>query len=58
VYSNFTFECSIKYNKCPKCVGSGYLSEYYYYYDGVCFRCDGTGYENLGTEESGFIELF
>lgn len=28
---------------CPKCGGSGYLKEYYYYKNGVCFNCYGEG---------------
>lgn len=30
-------------SKCAKCGGSGYLPQYYYYVDGVCFDCYGEG---------------
>lgn len=32
---------------CPKCSGSGVLSEYDYYLNGICFQCMGTGNVNL-----------
>lgn len=30
-------------NTCPKCLGSGYLPEFNYYMNGVCFLCSGDG---------------
>ena len=30
-------------HKCPRCGGSGYLSEYSYISGGVCFKCNGSG---------------
>ncbi|SIT94673.1 hypothetical protein [Pontibacter indicus] len=50
VYENFEFNTTTKHKTCLRCVGSGYLPEYYYYYDGVCFSCDGTGYASLKTK--------
>ena len=32
---------------CNKCSGSGVLSEYHYYMNGICFECMGTGNVNL-----------
>lgn len=32
---------------CPKCLGSGVLSEYDYYKNGICFQCMGTGSINF-----------
>jgi hypothetical protein len=32
---------------CNKCLGTGYLGHYYYYLHGVCFNCDGAGFEEL-----------
>ncbi|WP_033960415.1 hypothetical protein [Psychroserpens jangbogonensis] len=32
---------------CAKCSGSGVLSEYNYYMNGICFQCIGTGSINL-----------
>lgn len=31
------------YDLCSKCGGSGYLPQYHYYYEGVCFACWGEG---------------
>ena len=30
--------------KCSKCNGSGFINEYHYYLDGICFKCNGRGY--------------
>lgn len=30
---------------CSRCDGSGYLPQYHYYYEGVCFKCWGEGIE-------------
>lgn len=32
---------------CPKCSGSGVLTEYHYYMNGICFQCMGTGNVNI-----------
>lgn len=37
-------EVILNYDDCEKCGGSGYLPQYYYYKDGVCFKCWGTGF--------------
>lgn len=29
---------------CQKCSGTGYIPMYNYYYNGICFNCDGTGF--------------
>ena len=34
-------------NKCLRCNGSGFLHEYYYVENGICFRCKGKKYEEL-----------
>lgn len=31
--------------KCPKCEGSGYLSQYAGIANGVCFSCEGNGFK-------------
>jgi hypothetical protein len=36
---NNGIECEI----CSKCEGSGYLKEFHYYMNGVCFECNGEG---------------
>jgi uncharacterized protein with PIN domain len=30
-------------NRCPKCAGAGYLSQFAYHKGGECFACGGTG---------------
>lgn len=32
---------------CERCYGTGFLQEFHYYMDGVCFLCDGAGFEEL-----------
>ncbi|MFN4884948.1 MAG: hypothetical protein ACK5HD_01900 [Bacteroidota bacterium] len=34
---------------CERCSGTGYLQEFHYYLNGVCFLCDGAGFEELKT---------
>lgn len=31
---------------CPRCAGTGNLTEYFHVRDGVCFKCNGTGKVN------------
>jgi hypothetical protein len=31
-------------NWCPKCNGTGYIQEFSYYYEGICFDCNGKRY--------------
>lgn len=35
--------------KCGKCYGSGYLKEYDYYCDGICFDCHGEGISRVNS---------
>lgn len=44
-YSNNTFENTIPLTPCLKCNGTGFLNEYHYHHDGICFRCLGRKYE-------------
>ena len=32
---------------CEKCKGSGHIGKYWYWREGICFRCDGYGYPEL-----------
>lgn len=34
---------------CDKCFGTGYLSEFEYHKDGICFQCNGRGHEKIYT---------
>lgn len=44
--NNKKFELA-NFTPCEKCNGSGYLSEYSYYQDGICFRCLGACFEEM-----------
>lgn len=33
-------------NWCAECSGTGFKPQYSYYYDGICFDCDGLGFKN------------
>lgn len=44
IYRNLQIKDIIgHWNTCPKCNGSGYLPEFHYYENGICFRCYGEG---------------
>jgi 5-methylcytosine-specific restriction endonuclease McrA len=47
VYTNGFMTQKLNLTKCPRCNGSGYLGEYHYYLNGVCFGCDGYKYLEL-----------
>jgi len=37
--------------KCYKCGGTGYIEEYSHIRNGICFACNGQGWDNDDTEE-------
>lgn len=37
----------LEYTPCQRCDGMGYLEEYRYYRNGICFRCNGAKFEEL-----------
>ena len=43
IYENENFENPIITEKCEKCCGTGYLDQYHYYMNGICFDCNGKG---------------
>lgn len=45
VYTNESLTDSNLSSKCHRCSGSGYLPQYDYYLNGVCFNCWGAGIE-------------
>ena len=47
VYKDDTKSETTDLTVCRNCNGSGYLSHYKYYMNGVCFSCSGTGYLEL-----------
>ncbi|WP_210466710.1 hypothetical protein [Rufibacter roseolus] len=42
VYENADFGFYTNLTPCSKCLGTGYLPEYDYHKDGVCFECNGS----------------
>jgi hypothetical protein len=47
MYANHQLGANQHLTPCFKCGGTGYLAEFNYYLDGVCFGCDGAGFEEL-----------
>lgn len=47
VYLQIDKEIKLPTCKCAKCNGKGYIKNYKYYMNGVCFSCDGAGYKIL-----------
>jgi ribosomal protein S27AE len=43
LYQNKYFDNPIKTKNCSKCSGTGYLDQYHYFMNGICFLCDGKG---------------
>ena len=43
---------------CIRCNGTGYLAECNYYLDGVCFGCNGAGFEELKNTSTDFTGPF
>jgi hypothetical protein len=44
VYSNKNMKEKLSLTVCPRCNGTGFLKEYHYFKDGVCFSCQGRKY--------------
>ena len=47
VYTDITKTEQLNLTKCHRCNGSGYLSQYHYYQNGICFECNGYKYLEL-----------
>lgn len=47
VYEDKFLSQNLNYRKCIRCSGSGYVSKYHYYINGICFGCNGSKYEEL-----------
>lgn len=47
VYSDEKLIEKLTLTKCSKCNGSGYVPEYHYHHNGICFRCNGNKYDEL-----------
>ena len=44
VYLDDSFKEKLQFTVCDRCSGTGFLEEYFYYQNGVCFKCDGRKY--------------
>ncbi len=47
VYTDITKTKQLNLTKCHRCNGSGYLSQYHYCQNGICFDCKGLKYLEL-----------
>lgn len=47
VYIDETKKERIPLTPCKRCSGTGYLREYYYYMNGICFKCNGRKFEEF-----------
>ena len=47
VYENEKMDSEMQLTTCKKCNGSGYISKYHYFKDGICFSCMGYKFEEL-----------
>lgn len=47
VYNDEYCKSEINLTICKKCNGSGYISKYHYFKDGICFACNGYKYIEL-----------
>ena len=47
VYFDEKMEEKIELTKCKRCNGSGFLSQYDYYLNGICLRCNGNQFDEL-----------
>jgi predicted HNH restriction endonuclease len=46
VYLNDLMKIELDFKNCGKCNGSGYLRQYHYYMNGICFECNGNEFED------------
>lgn len=47
VYSDQNFNSKIDLTPCLRCSGTGFMPEYHYYQNGICFKCGGKKFEEL-----------
>ncbi|RYE50447.1 MAG: hypothetical protein EOP48_19755 [Sphingobacteriales bacterium] len=46
-YIDETQKETLHLTPCSRCKGTGFLSRYHYFQNGICFRCDGRKYEEF-----------
>ena len=44
VYESQLMDLKMAFTKCERCNGTGFLSEYHYHMNGICFQCNGNEY--------------
>jgi hypothetical protein len=47
VYLDEEMTAKLSVTKCSRCNGSGYLREYHYHQNGICFKCNGNRYNEF-----------
>jgi len=57
MYASHQLGASQHLTACYKCGGTGYLPEFDYYLDGICFECNGVGFEELKNSLSDYSGL-
>ena len=45
VYTDETLNTKVKLTPCKRCCGTGFLEQFIYYQNGICFQCDGRKFE-------------
>lgn len=53
VYADETLRDRLTLTTCPRCLGTGFLKQYYYHQNGICFKCGGRKYMELTQNASG-----
>lgn len=49
VFVNKNLKEELNLNLCSRCKGTGFLDEFHYFQNGICFRCDGRKFEEFIT---------
>lgn len=47
VYVDDTYQDKLYLTPCLRCNGTGFLKEYFYFQNGICFRCNGRKFEEF-----------
>lgn len=47
VYSDNSFKEKLDLSPCSRCNGTGFLDQYLYFQNGICFRCNGRKFEEF-----------
>ena len=56
MYASHTLGQNQHLTPCERCLGTGYLQEFHYYMNGVCFLCEGAGFEELKENRFPYLQ--